>query len=205
MANEVGNGMMENTKKYYVKEDTDYASKGVAGSALGLGIAGTALGLLNNPNGILNGILGGNNQQSGCTVTCDERLADMKEYHNEMFQNYKYTRDSYDALLAKHNADAFAIYQGYTNAFSALQKEVDELKTKNAVLEATRPLQDQLIYNAIALEAERRQAADCQIIGYTNCTFYPVNIADVTVGTTSTAKQLFNPLGCLNNFGSCCR
>lgn len=39
----------------------EYASKGVAGSGLGLGIAGTALGLLNaNGGGLLGGILGGN-------------------------------------------------------------------------------------------------------------------------------------------------
>ena len=40
----------------------EYASKGVAGSGLGLGIAGTALGLLNannNGGGLLGGILGG--------------------------------------------------------------------------------------------------------------------------------------------------
>lgn len=45
----------------------EYASKGVAGSGLGLGIAGTALGLLNannNGGGLLGGLLGGgwNNQ-----------------------------------------------------------------------------------------------------------------------------------------------
>lgn len=201
MANEVGNGMMENAKKYYIKEDTDYASKGVAGSALGLSIGALGLELLRN--GGLGNILNpsGNSCSNGCNVTCDDRLEDMKEYHNEMFQNYKYTRDSYDALLAKHNADAFALYQGYTNQVASLQKEIDELKTKNAVAEATRPLQDQLIMNAIALEAERRQAADCQIVGYTNCTFYPVNIADVTVGTATTPKQLFNPLNCLNGCG----
>lgn len=39
----------------------EFASKGVAGSGLGLGIAGTALGLLNN--GGLGGVLGG---YSGC-------------------------------------------------------------------------------------------------------------------------------------------
>lgn len=39
----------------------EYASKGVAGSGLGLGIAGTALGLLNGGGGnILGGVLGGN-------------------------------------------------------------------------------------------------------------------------------------------------
>ena len=42
--------------------EVEYASKGVAGSGLGLGIAGTALGLL---NGGLNGILGNGN--CGCS------------------------------------------------------------------------------------------------------------------------------------------
>lgn len=40
----------------------EFASKGVAGSGLGLGIAGTALGLLNNGgngNGLLGGLFGG--------------------------------------------------------------------------------------------------------------------------------------------------
>lgn len=40
-----------------VEVEKDYASKGVAGAGLGLGIAGTALGLLQNGN--LGGILGG--------------------------------------------------------------------------------------------------------------------------------------------------
>ena len=39
----------------------DFASKGVAGSGLGLGIAGTALGLLNNNGNLLGGLLGTGN------------------------------------------------------------------------------------------------------------------------------------------------
>jgi hypothetical protein len=46
-----------------VEVEKDYASKGVAGAGLGLGIAGTALGLLQNGN--LGGILGGNFGCSG--------------------------------------------------------------------------------------------------------------------------------------------
>ena len=42
-----------------VEVEKDYASKGVAGAGLGLGIAGTALGLLQN--GGLSGIFGGSN------------------------------------------------------------------------------------------------------------------------------------------------
>ena len=45
-----------------VEREHEWANKGVAGAGLGLGIAGTALGLLNNGN--LGGILGGCN--SGC-------------------------------------------------------------------------------------------------------------------------------------------
>lgn len=44
----------------------EFASKGVAGSGLGLGIAGTALGLLNgNGNGLLGGLF--NNGNCGCS------------------------------------------------------------------------------------------------------------------------------------------
>jgi hypothetical protein len=53
---------------------------------------------------------------------------------------------------------------------------------------------------AVQLEAERRCCADNKIVNYVNSTFYPINVADVTVGTTSTAKTVSNPLcGCCNN------
>lgn len=54
-------------------EYTNYASKGVAGAGLGLGIAGTALGLLNNNgNGMLGGLLG--NGCSGMQTNCSENM-----------------------------------------------------------------------------------------------------------------------------------
>lgn len=55
----------------------------------------------------------------------------------------------------------------------------------------------------IKMEAERRCCADNSIITYTNATFYPKHVADVTVGTTTTAQTLYNPLpkcdGCCKN------
>jgi hypothetical protein len=47
-----------------VEVERDFASKGVAGAGLGLGIAGTALGLL---NGGIPGLLGGWNCNNGCS------------------------------------------------------------------------------------------------------------------------------------------
>lgn len=62
-----------------VEVEKDYASKGVAGAGLGLGIAGTALGLMQNGN--LGGILGGigcNNQHYVNRYEADQaaKLAD---------------------------------------------------------------------------------------------------------------------------------
>jgi hypothetical protein len=175
-------------KKYVYKEDNgkEYASKGVGGTALGLGIGALGLELLKNGN--IGNILGNNNKTN-----------------EEIFSIYKGYRDADDAIIAKHNQDAFALYQNTVNVNQSLQKEIDDLKTKLAVAEAVRPYQDRMIYDAIALERERREANDCQIINYANCTYYPVNIADVTVGATSTQKMLYNPLSCVNGCGCNCR
>lgn len=172
-------------KKYVYREDDgkEYATKGVAGTALGLGIGALGLELLKNGN--IGNILGNN------------------KTNEELFGIYKGYRDADDAIIAKHNSDAFALYQNTVNVNQSLQKEIDDLKTKLAVAEAVRPYQDRMIYDAIALERERREANDCQIINYANCTYYPVNIADVTVGTTSTPKAIFNPLGCVQGGCNC--
>jgi hypothetical protein len=48
----------------------------------------------------------------------------------------------------------------------------------------------------IALEAERRECADCKIVNYVNSTFAPKLITDFAAGTTSAAAQVYNPLKC---------
>lgn len=161
MALETGNGMtME--KKYIVKEDEhkEYASKNVAGTALGIGIGALALTLLGR-NGLGN-LLGTNETcNTGCNVTCSQRLADTKEFHNEMFGLYKSQvdadfslykgyRDADDGIIAKHNADAFNLYKYSRDGFDALQNEICTLKERIAVNEAIRPYQDKLIACEIA-------------------------------------------------------
>lgn len=66
----------------------EFASKGVAGSGLGLGIAGTALGLLNNGGnggGVLGGLFGNNNQ---ATISAQEvpsgSISNLLDEHNSI-------------------------------------------------------------------------------------------------------------------------
>ena len=77
---------------------SNVTSAGVGGAGLGLGIAGTALGLLNNSNGngLLGGILGGNNNQTNALMSelareKAERFAEKTgaEIYNAMFSQYK--------------------------------------------------------------------------------------------------------------------
>ena len=189
-------------KKYIYKEDThndEYASKGLAGTALGLGIGGLSLALLGRIGGnLLNGLLGTSPSEQQMMDNDFFRL--YKSQTDADFALYKGYRDQDDAILAKHNADSFQLYKYSRDGFDAVQAEISDLKTKLAVAEAVQPWKDKAIYDAIALETERRMCADNAIVNYANCTFYPVNIADVTIGTTSTPKVTFNPL-CSCGFG----
>ena len=128
------------------------------------------------------------------------------------FGLYKSSRDSFDAVTAKQNADAFALYKSQRDADDALAARISALETKQAVNDAIDPWRAKVLdmkingvaANAqagIALEAERRCCADNKIVSYINGNFYPVSVADVTVGTTATARETYNPLcGCCTPF-----
>lgn len=52
----------------------------------------------------------------------------------------------------------------------------------------------QLVRQDIARERDERKCADNTIVTYTNATFYPKQVADITTGTGTTAQTLYNPL-----------
>ena len=124
------------------------------------------------------------------------------------FGLYKSTRDGFDALMAKQNADAFALYKNTRDSYDVLAKRIGDLETKQAVNDAVDPWRAKVLdmqikgvaanANAgIALEAERRCCADNKIVTYVNGTFYPIEVAGLTVTTDTTAKSIYNPLcGC---------
>ena len=174
--------MMNDGKKWIEKDE--YASKGVAGTALGLSIGALGYELLKNGGLNLGNILGGNQNPEA----------------TPFFELYKGYRNSDDAIKAKHNEDSFALYKYSRDGFNVMQKEIYDLKTRLAVAEAVQPWKDKSIYDAIALESERRCCNDNKIVNYSNLMFYPVSVADVTTGTTSTQRSTFNPICGCNNF-----
>lgn len=152
--------------------------------------------------------------QAAREIDVNEKFQIWKSQVDADFGLYKSTRDSFDAVTAKQNADAFALYKNQRDNYDVLSARIGALETKQAVADAVEPWRakvlDMKIYGvadnanaAINLEAERRCCADNKIVNYTNSTFYPVSVADVTTGTTTTTRTVYNPLcGCCSD-GNC--
>ena len=97
------------------------------------------------------------------------------------FGLYKYNRDSKDAVEKRIS--------------EAVNAEADKWRDKVLSMQITGVNAN--AENLVTLERERRQCADNKIVNYVNSTFYPVSIADVTIGTTTTKTSTYNPLcGC---------
>lgn len=143
----------------------EYASKGMAGTALGFGIGGAALALLNNGGLNLFGNKGTRSvSEGGCALTCqdkieltsaiyqgritelNERFADRQTINGEMFGIYK----------SQIDAD-FNLYKGQRDSFDVLQKEISDLKAHIAVTDAIQPYQMKLVQCEI--DNVRKEAA----------------------------------------------
>jgi hypothetical protein len=121
-------------------EKNEFASKGVAGAGLGLGIAGTALGLLQNGNlgGILGGVGGCNNQHYVNRYEADQsariaeletevKLRDANTYTlGELNKMRNYVDAKFDAVNAQLCSQAVVNAQVTAN-LSCLQNTVATL------------------------------------------------------------------------------
>lgn len=106
-------------------ERSDFASKGVAGAGLGLGIAGTALGLLNG--GGLGSIFGGG------TAACSDNMA-VNRYELNM-QKELTNKDMEIAYLRGRDAsksDDLALYQRFDGEIRRIDRELADQRVLNA-------------------------------------------------------------------------
>lgn len=196
-------------------ESKDYASKGVAGSGLGLGIAGTALGLLALNRG--GGLFGGGSSASTAQLAYDVASnANLQYVERKESQDYvditsKYYEGRIDSLKNLSSAfydmdkkitdSSFGLYKNQRDQFDALASRIGQLETQVAVNSAIAPYKEQItqmqianVAGSIVLEAERRECADTKMVNYMNTMFYPVSVANITTGTTATQRSTFNPL-----------
>lgn len=122
----------------------EFASKGVAGAALGTGIAGTALGIL---NGGLGNILGGNMWNNGCSDNCY-----VNRYELDL-ENKIVSKDSEIALLKSNIYTDQKLVDLYTNLQSQLNTIKDNQNAVNmqqAVYNGTNTATISCIQNEIA-------------------------------------------------------
>lgn len=201
----------------------EYASKGLAGTALGFGIGGAALGLA---NGGLGNLLGGLNQNKrseaadiAAAVTPAMTVAAMLAARNQeptCSENVQVTRyelereqklaakDSEIALLKANTYNdqkSLEMYAYIDGQLKDIRKSICDQAVHNQRTEDSFVLARQDIasvkselHREIEMEAERRCCGDNSIVTYANATFYPKQVADVTTGTATTAQTLYNPL-----------
>ena len=168
---------------------------GSAGLAAFLGLnAGNILG-----NGCGGGLFGGGWNRGG---SCNCADVPVTRYEMAMEQQLA-AKDSRIALLEANtyqdqkSLELYRYIDGKLNEINAtLAAQAVTNTSFNSALAAT----DYKFTQAIALEAERRQCADCKIVNYVNSTFAPKLITDYTAGTTSAPAAVYNPLAC----GQCC-
>lgn len=166
----------------------------VAGSGLGLGIAGTALGLM---NGGLGNIFGGwGNNACG---------------HNVPVSRYELGQESALAKLESENSllksniygdqKTLEVYKYFDGEIKNIRAVIAEQAVTNAKIEGTFAVlgeklsaQRNEFMCALNRERDERCCGDNAIVNYTNATFYPKMVADVTTGTTTTAQPTYNPI-----------
>lgn len=167
------------------------ASLGIA-SFLGLN-AGNILG-----NGCGNGLFNWGNRNNNCN--CGD--VPVTRYEMAMEQAIA-AKDSEIALLKSNtyqDQKNLELYRYIDGKFSEIQANLAAQAVTNTSFNSALAATDYKFTQAIALEAERRQCADCKIVNYVNSTFAPKLITDYTAGTTSAPASVYNPLAC----GQCC-
>lgn len=112
----------------------EFASKGVAGSGLGLGIAGTALGLLNSNGNLLGGLFGG-----GCNSQLSALQAENAMLKSENYSD-KTSKEVYAQTLADNNAlsqQVFSFINPIAQTIAANQVEMARMDERIKCLTRT--------------------------------------------------------------------
>jgi hypothetical protein len=184
----------------------EFASKGVAGAALGTGIGGLALGVL---NGGLGNLLGGMTGWNGWGGNHCGHGAPVSRY--ELEQESTIARLQSDIALRDStiftDQKLLEVYKYFDGEIKDIRAVQSAQAVTNAKIEGTFAVLGEQIHAqrnefmcALNRERDERCCGDNAIVNYANATFYPKMVADVTTGTTTTAQAIYNPIP---NCGCC--
>lgn len=163
-----------------------------------VGAAG-GIGWIAEKTGLLNG-MGFFGNRGGWNGNCGCSPADMPVTRYEMaMQNELAQKDSKIALLEANiftDTKIADVFERLSQRINAAEAVLAQQAVRNqGFSDAFRELEKDIDYK-VALEAERRQCADCKIVDYANSTFAPKLITDYGAGTTNAPAATYNPLAC---------
>lgn len=197
-------------------------SSGVAKGGLATGITGTALGGLNTLTllGMGANALGGFGRNNQPVVVMDNGgypaggCCSEDHYVNRYELELQQKIAEKDSQIALRDANTYndqknlEMYKYVDGRFQEFERELARQAVINQKTEDSFALAKQdldcccrRLEDKICCESRERRCADNQIITYTNATFYPKQVANVSVGTATTAQTTYNPLPQNNN---CC-
>lgn len=189
---------------HYVKDAHGYDVKvpnqgqvnfNTVGAAGGIGWIAEKTGILGGPGGLFNWNRGG-----GCSSPADMPVT---RYEMAMQQ----TIAAKDSEIMELKANIFTdtkiadVYERLSNRIGAAEAVLAQQAIRNqGFTDAFRELQKDIDYK-VALEAERRQCADCKIVDYSNSTFATKLVTEYGAGTASAPMPTYNPLDCGSRCG----
>ena len=186
--------MVKSSDGYEVKVPskgaTDYA---VVGGSLGIA---SFLGL--NANNILGNGCGGGLFGNRMGNNCNCADVPVTRYEMAMQQEIA-SKDSRIALLEANtyqDQKSLELYRYIDGKLNEINATLAAQAVTNTAFNSALASTDYKFTQAIALEAERRECADCKIVNYVNSTFAPKLITAYAAGTTSASAEVYNPLAC---------
>ena len=187
----------------YVKSndghDVKVPSQGQVNLNTVLGAVGSygALGGFNNcGGGILGNIFGGGGWNRNGNCNC----ADVPVTRYELAMQQAIAAKDSEIMELKANiftdSKITETYKELRGMISNLQEVAAQQAITNTAINSAMAAMDYKFGQQIALEAERRECADCKIVNYVNSTFAPKLITEYGAGTATAAAQVYNPLDC---------
>ncbi len=175
--------------------ELNYASKGMAGAALGTGIAGLTLGVLNGAGGLLGGVGGNVAGLAGAAVPAVESmLAAERERADDKariarLEAEKYSDGNDISTYRQIKAEMNELRDRLTARLDGLGQQMGDQRVINQQTSDGILMARQEFKSGLELEAQQRRCADNKIILYANGTFQPkagVDIVTNTAGTNGT-------------------